>query len=102
MQTNDFQQRVLERLDRLAVDVEQTNQKVEQTNQKVEQTNQKVDSLATEVEQTNYKVDALTQELALTNTRVDTYQKASNQVVNLAFGLIATATVTIIASVILK
>lgn len=81
MQASDFQQRVLEQLDRLSTDVEQTNHKLEQTNQ---------------------KVDALTQELALTNTRVDTYQKASSQVVNLAFGLIATATVTIIASVILK
>lgn len=88
MQASDFQQRVLEQLDRLSTDVEQTNQKLEQTNHKLEQTNQ--------------KVDALTQELALTNTRVDTYQKASSQVVNLAFGLIATATVTIIASVILQ
>jgi regulatory protein YycI of two-component signal transduction system YycFG len=52
------------------------------------------------------KVDAdlgqIKQEQALMNVRVDTYQKASNQVVNLAFGLIATATITIIASVILK
>lgn len=88
MQANDFQQIVIERLDKLSADVEQNNQRI--------------DVLATEVEQTNTKVAALTQELALTNTRVDTYQKASNQVVNLAFGLIATATVTIIASVILR
>jgi hypothetical protein len=52
------------------------------------------------------KIDAdlgqIKQKLALTNTRVDTYQKASNQVVNLSFGLIATATVTIIVSTIVK
>jgi len=40
--------------------------------------------------------------MALTNVRVDTYQKASTQVVNLAFGLIVTATATIIASTILR
>ncbi len=69
MQSSDstnFQQQVLDRLDRLSTNVEQ---------------------LSTDVEQ-------LKQELALTNTRVDTYQKASTQVVNLAFGLIATATIT--------
>lgn len=88
MQANDFQQRVLERLDRLAADLEQNNQRIEETNKKVEETNK--------------KVEVLTQELALTNTRVDTYQKASNQVVNLAFGLIATATITIVVSVLLK
>lgn len=65
--TEDFQQQVLTKLDRLTVDVE-----------------------------------ALKQELSLTNVRVDTYQKASTQVVNLAFGLIVTATVTIVASVVLK
>lgn len=42
------------------------------------------------------------QELALTNVLVDTYQKASTQVVNLAFGLIVTATVTIVVSAIAK
>jgi hypothetical protein len=35
-------------------------------------------------------------ELAILNVRVDTYQKASGQVVNLAFGLIVTAVITII------
>ncbi|MBW4623548.1 MAG: hypothetical protein KME17_29840 [Cyanosarcina radialis HA8281-LM2] len=69
-----FQQQVLDRLDNV---------------------DRRLERLATDVEQ-------LKQELTLTNTRVDTYQKASTQVVNLAFGLIATATVTIIASVILK
>ena len=69
MQTteNNFQQQVLERLDKIDTDLGQ-----------------------------------LKQELALTNIHADRYQKASSQVVNLAFGLIATATVTIIASVVLK
>ncbi|MEB3356421.1 MAG: hypothetical protein VKK04_06820 [Synechococcales bacterium] len=56
---------------------------------------ERLDRLSTDVE-------ALKQELAQTNVRVDAYQKASNQVVNLAFGLIATATLTIIVSTVLK
>lgn len=88
MQANDFQQRVLEQLDKLSTDVDKLSTDV--------------DKLSGDVEKTNQKVDGLTQELALTNTRVDTYQKASNQVVNLAFGLIATATITIVVSVLVK
>ncbi|MEB3213697.1 MAG: hypothetical protein VKL39_20280 [Leptolyngbyaceae bacterium] len=56
---------------------------------------ERLDKLSTEV-------DGLKQELAQTNVRVDAYQKASTQVVNLAFGLIATATLTIIVSTVLK
>ncbi|BAU44661.1 hypothetical protein [Leptolyngbya sp. O-77] len=48
------------------------------------------------------EVDGLKQELSQTNVRVEAYQKASNQVVNLAFGLIATATLTIIVSTVLR
>lgn len=44
------------------------------------------------------RLDKIDQELTVLNVRVDTYQKASGQVVNLAFGLIATAVITIIVS----
>ena len=36
------------------------------------------------------------------NTKIDAYQKASNQVVNLAFALISAATVTVIVSAVLQ
>lgn len=36
------------------------------------------------------------------NTKIDAYQKASNQVVNLAFALISAATVTVIISAVLQ
>lgn len=36
------------------------------------------------------------------NTKMDAYQKASNQVVNLAFALISAATVTVIISAVLQ
>jgi hypothetical protein len=63
---------------------------------------QRLEEIGSDVKRIDADLGELKQEQALTNTRVDTYQKASNQVVNLAFGLIATATITIIASVVLK
>jgi predicted nucleic acid-binding Zn-ribbon protein len=92
MQANDstetFQRIVLEQLDTLTTKVDGI---------KVE-----VDELRIEVDGIKTEVDGLKQELSLTNVRVDTYQKASTQVVNLAFGLIAIATVTIIITAIVK
>ncbi|WP_026135331.1 hypothetical protein [Scytonema hofmannii] len=41
-------------------------------------------------------------ELRETNNKVETYQKASTQVVNLAFSLIASATVTLIITSVLR
>lgn len=70
-------------------------QLLQQISDQVRQTDLKVDALKVEV-------DALKQEQALSNTRIDTYQKASTQVVNLAFSLIATAALAILTSVVLK
>ena len=41
-------------------------------------------------------LEKLVQEMSKTNERVEIYQKASQQVVNLAFSLILTATIAII------
>jgi hypothetical protein len=79
--SSNFEQTVLQRLDQLGAFEQNVLQRLD-----------KVDA----------DLENLKNEQALMNVRVDTYQKASNQVVNLAFGLIATATITIIASVILK
>lgn len=70
-------------------------QLLQQISEQVRQTDTKVDALKAEV-------DALKQEQALSNTRIDTYQKASTQVVGLAFSLIATASLAILTSVVLK
>lgn len=64
--TEDFQQQVLIRLDKLDNDVN------------------------------NLKIATLE-----ANTKIEAYQKASTQVVNLAFALISAATVTIIVSAVL-
>ncbi|QKD82138.1 hypothetical protein HPC62_07950 [Thermoleptolyngbya sichuanensis A183] len=63
---------------------------------------ERLDTLKVELDSLKIDVDGLKQELSQTNVRVDAYQKASNQVVNLAFGLIATATLTIMVSTVLR
>lgn len=65
--TEDFQQQVLSRLDKLAREIQ-----------------------------------ALDLKQLESNTKIDAYQKASNQVVNLAFALISAATVTVIVSAVLQ
>ncbi|PSB32011.1 hypothetical protein C7B70_11735 [Chlorogloea sp. CCALA 695] len=65
--TEDFQQQVLNRFDKLDREIQ-----------------------ALEIKQLE------------SNTRIDAYQKASNQVVNLAFALISAATVTVIVSAVLQ
>lgn len=47
------------------------------------------------------EIDDLKQQTERTNDRVETYQKASQQVVNLAFGLILTSSLAIIIPAIL-
>ncbi|NET31572.1 MAG: hypothetical protein F6K19_06175 [Cyanothece sp. SIO1E1] len=55
-----------------------------------------VEALTTDVEALTTDVETLKQETTRTNDKVETYQKASQQVVNLAFGLILTSTLAII------
>ena len=52
--------------------------------------------LTTNVEKLTTDVESLKQEVIRTNDRVEIYQKASQQVVNLAFGLIVAAEAAII------
>jgi hypothetical protein len=48
------------------------------------------------------ELSAVKQEQNLFNVRIDTYQKASGQVVNLAFGLISTAVFAILVNVVIN
>ncbi len=61
-----------------------------------------LDRLTNDVEQLTNDVVQLKSETEKSNIRVDTYQKASTQVVNLAFSLIASATVTLIVTSIFR
>lgn len=100
--TDPFQQAVLERLDRVTEAIGGLRQDVDGLKQDVEGLKQDVDGLKQDVDGLKQDVDGLKQELTLTNVRVDTYQKASVQVVNLAFGLLATATITVIVTAVVK
>jgi hypothetical protein len=55
-----------------------------------------LEKLVTEIDHLSKDVETLKQETIKTNDKVEIYQKASQQVVNLAFSLILTATITIV------
>ena len=55
-----------------------------------------IDHLSKEVETLKQETIKTKQETIKTNDKVEIYQKASQQVVNLAFSLILTATITIV------
>lgn len=61
-----------------------------------------LEKLVTEIDHLSKDVETLRQETVKTNDKVEIYQKASQQVVNLAFSLILTATITIVAQVIVN
>ena len=61
-----------------------------------------LDKIESSLEKLVTEIDTLKEETIKTNERVEIYQKASQQVVNLAFSLILTATITIVAQVIIN
>ena len=63
---------------------------------------ERLDKIESSLEQLVTEIDTLKQETIKTNDKVEIYQKASQQVVNLAFSLILTATITIIAQAIIN
>ena len=61
-----------------------------------------VDTLSTRVDTLTTCVDTLTTRVDTFNDRFDNYQKATQWVVRLAFTLIASATITVIVTSVLK
>ncbi len=64
--------------------------------------NSRLERIESLLERLTQDIEALQKETRETNIRVDTYQKASQQVVNLAFSLILAATAAIIIPAILS
>ncbi|MEO1388061.1 MAG: hypothetical protein AAFV85_11885 [Cyanobacteria bacterium J06634_6] len=62
----------------------------------------RVDTLSTRVDTLSTRVDTLSTEVERSNDKFDTYQKATQWVVQLAFTLIASATITVILSTVLN
>ncbi|NEO87803.1 MAG: hypothetical protein F6J87_26630 [Spirulina sp. SIO3F2] len=65
-------------------------------------TEEMLDRLAEKVDRLSEDADKRSQDMRETNIRIDAYQKSATQVVNLAFALLATATITVIVSSVLK
>jgi nitrate/nitrite-specific signal transduction histidine kinase len=90
----DIMQQVLIELRELKQDVGEYKQSVEQYQQDVEQYQQ-------DVEQYQQGVEQYQQDVEQFNQKFDNYQKATQWMVQLAFSLIAAATVTVIVSTVL-
>lgn len=90
--TQDSVQLILQRLEELEAN---TNKRFEESEAN---TNKRFEELEAN---TNKRFETLERQQELSNVIVQTYQKGSQQVVNLAFGLIATAAGTIILQAIL-
>lgn len=63
---------------------------------------EKIQALDTKVGQIDIKVEKLDADVRAANERTDTYWEASKLLINLAFGLIATAVIAIIVPAVLS
>ena len=72
------------------------NERLDRIESQLENVVKSLGHLTTNVEKLTTDVEQLKQEVTRTNDRVEIYQKASQQVVNLAFGLIVAATAAIV------
>jgi len=84
-----------DRLDHIEASLDTSNQRMTRIESTLETVVQSLTKLDTDVKSLSDRVDR-------TNDRVEIYQKASGQVVNLAFGLLATAAAAIIIPALLN
>ena len=63
---------------------------------------ERLDKIETTLEKLVEEITKTNDEIAKTNDKVEIYQKASQQVVNLAFSLILTATITIVVQALIN
>ncbi|WP_293151889.1 MULTISPECIES: hypothetical protein [unclassified Microcoleus] len=77
-------------------------EKLDQLSTNVDQLSNNVDQLSTNVGQLSSRVDRLSNDSEKFNDRFSNYQQATQWVVQLAFTLIASATLTIIISSVLR
>lgn len=70
-------------------------------NDRLDRIEQKLDALTTDIDALTTVVDKLTINVSTFNDKFDNYQKATQWVVQLAFTLIASATITVIISTVL-
>jgi outer membrane murein-binding lipoprotein Lpp len=84
----------------MTTDLEQVLASISVLSTDIKDLRHNVENLDTKVSTLDNKVAALDTNVEISNTKFDNYQKATQWVVNLAFSLIASATVvTIVSSV---
>lgn len=88
--------------DRIERTLETVLENIQQLDTKVGQLDIKVGQLDTKVGQLDAKVEKLDTDVRAVNERTDTYWEASKLLINLAFGLIATAVIAIIVPAVLS
>jgi outer membrane murein-binding lipoprotein Lpp len=91
--------RIEQKLDALSL---QWDNKFDSISTKVEALSGDVEALSGDVEALSGDVEALADKMERSNDKFDNYQKATQWVVQLAFTLIASATITVIVSSVLS
>jgi uncharacterized protein YoxC len=91
-----------QRLDHIGELLEGLSTNVEILTKDVEGLKQDFEGLKQDVGILKQDVEGLKQETTRTNDKVEIYQKASQQIVNLAFGLLLTASLAIIIPAVLN
>lgn len=91
-----------EMLDKLAEKVDKTADTTEQLSKDVAALSRDVVALSQDVSQLSKNISKLAEESKELSIRFNAYQQASQWVVNLAFGLLATATITTIVTAVFR
>ncbi|MDJ0597435.1 MAG: hypothetical protein QNJ37_01105 [Crocosphaera sp.] len=93
---------VIQKLDKLTGHVEKLTSDVEHLSSDVEHLSSDVENLSSDVENLSSDVENLSSEMKRFDERFSDYRQATQWVVQLAFTLIASATITVIITSVLK
>jgi FtsZ-binding cell division protein ZapB len=91
-----------EMLDKLAEKVDKTADTTDQLSKDVVSLSKDVVSLSKDITELSKNINRLAEDSKELNIRFNAYQQASQWVVNLAFGLLATATITTIVTAVFR
>jgi predicted nucleic acid-binding Zn-ribbon protein len=102
MSDQDFQQQVIDRLDRLSTDVATVRTDIETVRADVETVRAEVETVRTDVEELRGEAKQAVSDTEKFNEKFADYRQATQWVVQLSFSLITAATIVTIVSAIFK
>jgi outer membrane murein-binding lipoprotein Lpp len=100
--SDDRLDRIEQKLDHLSTTVDNLSTTVDTLSTTVDTLSTRVDTLSTRVDRLSTTVDTLSADNEKFNDRFSNYQQATQWVVQLAFTLIASATITVIITSVLR